>query len=235
MRVLSILVLLLSFGACGRYFPGPLQPIEQQGEGMTVNDDGSITYQLDRLAINLKPMTDAELNRLAATGGDHSVNPYTFGEWSDSGEEWTPGRFTVFRLKIGNYQYPKIKFDPLNAHIAAANNRKYGPMSYAQLYDYYRAYWQGRTGLGRVDFQTRTDVLRRTMYSGAMVFSGRDEQGYLVFPILDDDVRRIDVHLDEVALRFNFADEPVETVDLSFSFQRDVLQGYTPDSAVRRD
>ena len=108
-------------------------------------------------------------------------------------------------------------------------------MSYAQLYEYYRAYWQGRTGLGRVDFQTRTDVLRRTMYSGAMVFSGRDEQGYLVFPVLDDDVRMVQVHLDGVALRFNYANEPVETVDLRFSFRREVLQGNTPTLAERRD
>ena len=55
------LLLTLLVGACGRYFHTPLQPASRQAEGMTVNDDGSITYALDRLSINLKPMTDEEL------------------------------------------------------------------------------------------------------------------------------------------------------------------------------
>lgn len=235
MRGLSILVMLLVLNSCGRYFPGALEPMHDQVEGMDVNDDGSITYQLDRLEINLKPMTDAELNRLALTGSDLSVNPYTFGDWTAPGDDWTPSRFTVFRLKVGNYQYPKVKLDPLNTRITAANSRQYGSLSYAQLYDYYRAYWQGRTGLGRVEFQTRTDVLRQTMYSGAMVFSGRDEQGYLVFPLLHDDVKKIEVHIEHIAVRFDYADLPVETIDLTFSFQREVQKGKQPTFAVRHD
>ena len=92
------LLLILLLGACGRYFHTPLEPANRQAEGMTVNDDGSITYALDRLSIELKPMTDAELNRLAP-GADLANNPYTFGEWTAPGDEWTPPRFTVFRLK----------------------------------------------------------------------------------------------------------------------------------------
>ena len=42
---------------------------------MSVEDDGSVTYELDRLVINLKPMTDAELNRLAATNANLELNP----------------------------------------------------------------------------------------------------------------------------------------------------------------
>ncbi len=202
---------------------------------MAVNDDGSITYALDRLKITLKPMTDAELNRLAGASSDLSVNPYTFGTKTASGEDWTPPRFTVFLLKMDNYQYPKVVLDPLQAHIAAANGRKYGPMSYSQLYDYYQAYWLGRTGQGRMNFRARTDMLKRTMYSGATVFSGSEEQGYLVFPLLDDDVKKIQVYIEDIAVRFDYASVPIETIDLSFSFQRDVLQGYTPTDAVRRD
>ena len=148
-------------------------------------------------------------------------------------DEHTPPRFTVFRLKVNNYQYPKVRIDPQLAHISTANNRQYGALSFGQLYSYYRSYWLGRTGQGRQDFQTRTDVLKRTLYTGAVVFSGNEEQGFIVFPVLDEDVSDIRVHIDGVALRFNYADEPVETVDLDFSFKRDILRGYTPESAER--
>jgi hypothetical protein len=235
MRLLSTLATLLLFSACGRYFPSALEPAQQQTEGMAVNDDGSITYALDRLAITLKPMTDAELNRLASNPDNLSVNPYTFGDATAPGEDWTPPRFTVFRLKVANYQFPKVELEPYNARITAANNRHYAAMHYAQLYNYYRAFWLGRTGMGRKEFQARTDALKQTMYSGATVFSGNDEQGYIVFPLLDDDVRNIQVHLKDVAVRFDYTGNPIETLDLSFSFQRDILRGYTPASAVQLD
>ena len=235
LRGLAILAALLLLSSCGRYFHGPLQPTADQSEGMAVNDDGSVTYRFDRLAINLKPMTDAELNRTVSGGANPAVNPYTFGDWSAPGDDWTPPRFTVFRLAVDNYQYPKVKLDPLKTHITTPNSRLYGPLSYAQLYDYFRSYWQGRIGLGRVEFQARTGALRQTLYSGAVVFSGRDEQGYLVFPLLHDDVGDIQVHIEDIVVRFDFADQPVETIDLTFSFQREVRQGFTPTSAVRRN
>ncbi|MBT4501497.1 MAG: hypothetical protein HOC74_27460 [Gemmatimonadetes bacterium] len=235
MRGLSILVMLLTLSSCGRYFHTPLRPSDDQTESMTINDDGSITYNLDRLSIDLKPMTDAELNRFTTVNSDLSLNPYTFGDWAAPGDDWTPARFTVFRLKVNNYQYPKVKIDPLKARITTSNNRQYRPLSFAQLYDYYRAHWQGRTGQGRKAFQNRTDVLKRTLYSDAMIFSGREEQGFLVFPVLHDDVGKIEVHIEDIVLRFDFADVSVEEIDLSFSFQREIHQGYTPAPAARHN
>ena len=226
-------VLLLS--ACGRYFAGPLLPADAQPEGMTVNDDGSVTYQLDRLEITLRPMTDAQLNRqfaLASRAGGASLNPYTFGDWTAPGDDWTPPRFTVFRLQVGNYQFPKVLLDPLNTYITTGNNRTYGPVTYAQLYDYYRTYWQGRTGRGRTDFRARTDILKRTLYPGEIVFSGLEKEGFLVFPVLHDDVTDIRVFIEDIAVRFNYQEIPVETIDLSFSFERDVLRGFTPEDAT---
>ncbi len=234
MRGPWILVTLLLATACGRYFPTSLQPSQQQAEGMAVNDDGSITYALDRLGITLKPMTDAELNRLVSSE-DASVNPYTFGDLTAPGEGWTPPRFTVFRLQVANYQYPKVKLDPLKGHISSTNHRDYDVLSFAELYDYFRAHWQGLTGQGRSEFRSRTDMLRRTMYTGATIFSGNDEEGYLVFPLLDDDVRQIHVAIEDIAVRFDYADQPVETIELSFRFERDILRGFTPADAVRLD
>ena len=73
------------------------------------------------------------------------------------------------------------------------------------------------------------------MYSDALVFSGNEEQGYLVFPALNDDVAEIEVHIQNIALRFDYTDAPVESIDLSFAFQRDILQGRTRTTAVRRN
>ena len=232
---LWIAVLIFLVGGCGRYFPQPLRPTPQQAEGMTVNDDGSVTYALERLAITLRPMTDAELNRQfpqASTGGAAAVNPYTFGDWAPPGDDWTPSRFLVMKLGVANYQFPKVLIDPFKATIKAANNQIYRALSYAELYEYYRAYWQANSGQGRIEFRARTDILKQTMFTDAFIFSGRDEEGYIVFPRLDDEIQRIQVEIADIAIRFNFDNEPVETIDLSVSFEREVLKGNAPHSAV---
>jgi hypothetical protein len=237
MRGLWWIGILLALGSCGRYFPQDLQPLAQQADGMVVNDDGSITFSIDRLAINLKPMTDAELNRqfpAASSGGAASTNPYTFGDWKQPGEDWTRSRFTVIQLKVSNYQYPKVVIDPLKATITSTNNRVYRSISYAQLYDYFRAFWLGRTGQGRVDFKSRTSILRQSMYTEATtVFSGSEQEGYLVFPLLNDDVTEIRLDLEDIAVRFNYAGEAIEKVDLRFSFEREVLRGNSQEEALQ--
>ena len=234
MRVwIAVLIFLVS--GCGRYFPQPLRPTPQQAEGMTVNDDGSVTYARERLAITLRPMTDAELNRQfpqASTGGAAAVNPYTFGDWVAPGDNWTPSRFMVMKLGVANYQFPKVVIDPLKTTIKAANNQIYRALSYAELYEYYRSYWQANSGQGRIEFRARTDILKQTMFTDAFIFSGRDEEGYIVFPRLDDEIQRIQVEIADIAIRFNFEDEPVETIDLSVSFEREVLKGNEPHGAV---
>ena len=58
------------------------------------------------------------------------------------------------------------------------------------------------------------------------MFSGEEKSGYLVFPILHEAVREASLHLDDVALRFDYRDEPVEAVDLEFRFHREVERLY---------
>jgi hypothetical protein len=237
MRGWWLVGIVLVLGGCGRYFPKDLHPVAQQAEGMTVNDDGSIAYTRDRLSIVLKPMSDAELNRqfpAASKGGASSVNPYTFGDWVAPGENWTPARFTVMKLSVANYQFPKVIIDPLKATIrSAGDSQVHASLTYAELYDYYRSYWLGRTGQGRIDFKARTDLLKQTLFKSDAIFSGREAEGYLVFPLMDDDVALIQVRIEDLAIRFNYKDQPVETLDLTFSFERDVLRGNTPADAVR--
>lgn len=222
---------LLCLVGCGRYFPGPLQPAAQQDVSMQVNDDGSVTYTQGRLDISLRAMTDDQLNRQfsgTSTGGGKSTNPYTYGNWKPLGENWTPARFTVFWLEMSNYAYPKVQLDPDKTTIVATNRRHYRALRIDELSEYYRAYALGLTGNSWSRFKERTDILRRTLYPNAPLFSGQDNEGYLVFPPLDDDVVQLTVTLKDIVLRFNYANEPVETLDLDYVFARDVVRGLHP-------
>ena len=55
-----------------------------------------------------------------------------------------------------------------------------------------------------------------------MIFSGQEKEGYIVFPQLDRDVENFTLTVQEMALRFDFRNEPVETVDIPYEFQREV-------------
>ena len=220
---------------CGRYFSGPLHPVEEQAADMRIDDDGSVTYLRERLEISLQAMTDEQLNRQFAahsTKGGESTNPYTYGDWKPLGETWTPQRFTVFRVKVSNYAYPKVQLDPYQATIATANNRHYKSLRLDELSEYYRAYALGLTGNAWERFKERTDILRRTLYPGEILFSGQEKEGYIVFPPLDDDVEELAVTLKGIVLRFNYANEPTETVDLTYSFVREVVRGMHPPAAL---
>ena len=53
-----------------------------------------------------------------------------------------------------------------------------------------------------------------------------------MFPPLPPDVTTFSVTIDDVALRFDYADEPVETVELTYRFRRDVHRGYEPPAEL---
>jgi predicted small lipoprotein YifL len=238
MRTLSFLAALLLLAGCGRYFPAPLRPTPDQAARMSVNDDGSVTYTQDRLELILQPMTDAQLNRQFAAEsaqGAGSTNPYTFGNWEPMGSDYTPQRFTVFLLTVRNYQFPKVLLDPVKARMETANNRQYQAMSYAQLDEYFRAYWQGRTGQGRERFESRTDLLRRTLFPRDLVFSGQETHGYIVFPALHDDVTQIKVSIPDIVVRFDYAGQPMESIDIDFAFAREVFRGNRPPVELARE
>ena len=50
----------------------------------------------------------------------------------------------------------------------------------------------------------------------------------VVFPSLAPDVKEFSIHVKGIALRYNYRDEPVETKDLTFRFQREVFKGFKP-------
>tara|TARA_B100000809_G_scaffold231152_1_gene246067 strand:+ start:532 stop:1197 length:666 start_codon:yes stop_codon:yes gene_type:complete len=209
----------------------PLSETEQ-ADHMVVQDDRSVTFVYERLEIGLLPLSDGELNRQfpgISDKGAKSTNPYTYGNWTRMGEEWIPPRYSVWRLRIKNYAYPKIRIDPAKIELVSDDGyRTYKTLEMLEIVEYYYSQIVGYAGNEYRRFKSREDILNRTMFKGEVLFSGQEAESYIVFPALDPDVTSFVVNLSDVAVRFNYMDEPVETIDLAFRFEREVHKGYQP-------
>ncbi len=218
------LALVVGLLSCAyRPFTGPLVPLNKQAPLMTVHDDGSVVYQLDRFEVTVRPMTDAELNRQfveASSNGSHSTNAYTYGDLQFDGPDSTRSRFAVFHVAVKNYSYPKVQVDPARAVLEAGNKREYYSLSLAQLENYFRAYARGYEGNEYARHRERLDLLRRTLLKPDVVFSGQEAEGYIVFPVLHADVEDVRLILEDVVLRFDYRDEPSETTQITYAFER---------------
>lgn len=228
--VLCATVVAIVGTGCGyHYYVEPLQPVESKSAAMNVADDGSVIFTQDRLEVRLKPMTDEELNRQFAAdaqGGVKSTNPYTFGDTEFWEGEKDRMRFTVFRLSVKNYSYPKVKIDPAKVVLRAANKREYWSLGLQQMDTYYRGYAIGYRGNEYARYQARMDLLRRTLFKNEEVFSGQETEGFIVFPVLHNDVQQIKVVVHDLVLRFDFRNEPVETIDVGYEFSRNIGRVY---------
>jgi hypothetical protein len=61
-----------------------------------------------------------------------------------------------------------------------------------------------------------------------MVFSGQEATGYIVFPVLHKDVDNFAINVPDMAVRFDYKGEPVETIDLEFRLQREIYLALHP-------
>lgn len=215
---------------CGYYhYAGPLRPAAEQPERVAVSEDGAIAFAQGPLRVELRPLTDAELNRQFAShsqAGPESTNPYTFGDtrfWEGAKERQ---RFTTFRLKVVNDGYPKVKIDPSRMALRSAGGKEYWSLSLPQLDTYYRAYAIGFRGNDYARYQERLDILRRTLYKNEEVYLGQSAEGYVVFPSLQHDVDEVDAVIHDAALRFDDRNEPVETAQITCHFERDIGRIY---------
>lgn len=233
MRLLPVAASLLLLGSgCGyTYYATPLRPAGGQEEEVTVAGDGSATYARGRLEVRLRPLTDEELNRQFVShsrSGPASTNPFTFGDTElGEGGRGQP-RFTVFHLSVKNYAFPKVRIDPTQIRLAAGNGREYWTLDVRQLENYYRVYVLGYRGNEYERHQERLDIARSNMFREEAIFSGQESEGYVVFPVLHPDVSQVEVTIYDTVLRFDYRDEPVETVDIRYRFERDVGRLY-PD------
>ncbi|MGY8823955.1 MAG: hypothetical protein ACKVJG_08455 [Candidatus Latescibacterota bacterium] len=241
--ILLLWVLLLFPGCSYRYYTGELKPMSEseQGANKTVADDGTVSYKQARLEISLRPMSDEELNRqfsAYSSEGVDSRNPYTFGNSTYFRTGETPQRFTVFRVFISNYEYPKVYLNPKMAYITTSNGRKYYALTREQLSIYYRRYIQGGSGGNQPGvsgnahrvWKERDGILRRSMFVDEQVFSAQDSEGYLVFEPLAPDVDQLTVHIPDVVVRYDYQGDPTETVDVEMSFEREIGRIY-PDGS----
>ncbi|MBT6144682.1 MAG: hypothetical protein HOH74_04590 [Gemmatimonadetes bacterium] len=241
-----VMGILVATGCAHRYYADDLKPLGEgeQGEHRTVLDDGSVVLEKDRLEITVRPMSVDELNRQFNANTQVGTNPYTWGRSTVFRTDETPERFTVFRVSVKNYEFPKVHLTPTDAYITSSNGRKYYALSYHQLWTYYRSYATGgkggdtgdtgaerqgaRRGNELNEWSARSDLLKRTMYPDDLVFSGQEQEGFLVFRPLDTDVSTITIHIPDVAIRFDYRGEPVEVIDVTAQFDREIGKVY-PD------
>ena len=224
-----------------RYYAEDLKPLSEaeQGANKTVADDGTVSYTQARFEISLRPMTDAELNRqfgAYSNEGPNSRNPYTFGNSTYFRTGDTPQRFTVFRMYVSNYEYPKVYLDPKKVYMTTSNGRKYYALRREQLAIYYRRYVGSGTGGNEPGmpgnalevWNERDSILRRTMFPDEQVFSAQENEGYVVFKPLAPDVEELTVHIPDVVVRFDYKGDPMEDVDVAMHFEREIGRIY-PD------
>jgi len=227
------------FAGCGHYLiPGKFEPLEaaQQetvGEStrMDILDDGTVTFVQNRLEVSVRPMADEEINRqYPAQSSDASgptdelpSNPFTYGNWIDGRTGKSPQRLSIFKITIKNYEYPKVKLDPLMITVESVNGRHYYPWGDYDAEEYFRRYPLAFNGLGYLRYKERRDLYTQAKYpDDEFCFSGQEVEGYVVYSKIHADVGEIAVKIPEVGLRYNYRNEPVETIDLSFRFKRDI-------------
>ena len=236
---ISILAAAALLLGCGHYLvPGRFQPLEAaqqqtdiQGSSMQILDDGTVTFVQNRLEVSVRPMTDEEINRqfpaestnASGPADELPSNPFTYGNWIDPRTGKSPQRLSIFKITVKNYEYPKVKFDPLAVTVESANGRHYYPWGSYDVEEYFRRFPIAFNGLGYLRFDARRDLYNRARYpDDDFCFSGQEVEGYVVFSKIHDDVANIVVEIPQLGLRYNFRNEPVETIDLRFRFKRDI-------------
>jgi len=232
-RPLKILGLVCLWGftalGCGYYhYAGPLVPATRQPDSVAITGDNTVSFHQWQLQVELRPLTDAELNRQFAphsANGPASVNPYTFGDTRFWEGEKTRKRFTTFRLRVTNDGYPKVKIDPSRI-VLKAGDAEYWSLNLQQLDTYYRAYAIGFRGNAYSRYQERLDILRRTLFKNEEIFVDQQVEGYIVFPELHHAVGEVELVIHDAVLRFDYRNEPVETVQIQCHFERDIGKIY---------
>lgn len=230
-----LLAALVALGGCGyAFYAEPMRPLGAQAANMEVRDDGSVQFTQGRLEVRVRPMTAEELNRRFETvseEGRKSTNPYTYGD-AERPEQESQSRFTVFHLSVKNYEYPKVLIDPAKVCLVTDNGRDYWTLGMLQLTNFYRAYALGYAGNEYARYRERSDILNQSLYKKEMIFSGQELDGYLVFRSLHPDVSDLTLTILDAITRFDYRDEPVESIDISYRFGREVGRIY-PDGSRR--
>ena len=213
-------------------YSSDLIPKEKKSEVYSAGDEGVVSYYgLEGLRIDVQYLDDKTLNQMFpddSKGGKISTNPYTYGDWVDPNLGYTPNRFTVFRVSVFNYTYPKMLLDPLQAILLTDRGElleSYTVSPRAQrksLEGYYRAL-RGISGNEHHRFSKRIGIVRGTIYGeDELIFKGESYSGLLVFESLHPEVGNVRLIFKNVAYKFDTAGKPIATVDIPFDFRRTI-------------
>jgi len=212
--------------------PAAQEPGQGSGEGQyAAQENGAIAFELAGLRLEVKPLTDSELNALfpdESQRGRYSTNPYTYGNWVDPRLGYTPNRFTVFEVKVYNRTLPKVMLNPLEATLQTDRGqflRAYG-ISSASAPDNFENYYRSRRGQSGNEFyrfELRMGIVRSHNYEQDQpIFKGENYGGFIAFDPVHPQTRQVVLTLEDFVLRFGAFDRPVETRDLRFAFNHQV-------------
>jgi len=232
---LLFLAVVAATGCSQRPYAGLVKtsPESEQGEDMTVADDGTVTYNRGRLEVRLRPLSDEELNRQFAaysTGGVRAANPYTFADRTNFYTGAEESRFTVFKLSVKNYEFPKVRVGG-SVLLESDSGRKYYALDPQQLDIYYRSYALGYRGNEYNLWRERRSILQQTMFPPDDIFSGQEVEGFILFKPLAEDVGDMTLSIEDIVIRFDFRGDPLESIDVGYRFSRDLGHIY-PDGRI---
>jgi hypothetical protein len=163
-----------------------------------------------------------------SSDGPFSTNPYTYGDWLDPLLGHTPNRFTVFRVTVRNDIYAKVLLDPIAALLNTDRGEvlhSFGIPSYSPNRSFERYYRgiRGQSGNEFYRFDTRMVNVRSSAFlEDTKVFKGESYSGLLTFSPLEEEVERVQLVLEDFVLKFDASDQPLETVDIFFDFDRTI-------------
>lgn len=211
-----------------------LMPVEEGEERFHLSEDGTMSYVLEGLRIDVKHMSDPELNALfpeESTQGLHSINPYTFGDYVDPAVGYARNRFTVFEVTVTNLDFASVELQPLACRVTTNRPgellKAYGVES-GSAPSSFESYYRARTGQsGNEDyrFNMRMGLVRTTCFAvGERILKGEQHSGFVVFDPLAAEVQEAKLHIRDFILKFNAFGKPLETVDVTFRFERIVQQ-----------
>ena len=196
-----------------------------------VDESGQVSFRLEGLRIDVRPLADEELNRRypdESSQGEHSTNPYTYGDWVDPGLGHTPVRFVCFEISVHNYTYAKVELSPTEAVLKTDKGElfhAYGVSALSSPYGnsferYYRSR-RGQSGNEYYRFDYRMGVVRSTYYGrDEPVFKGDDYGGLIAFDVPRPEAEKVRLVLVDFVTKFDSFGRPLETMDIPFDFHR---------------
>ena len=198
-----------------------------------VDESGRVSFRLEGLRIDVRPLTDGELNRRypdESSQGEHSTNPYTYGDWVDPSLGHTPARFVCFEISVHNYTYAKVELSPTEAVLKTDKGElfhAYGVSALSSPYGnsferYYRSR-RGQSGNEYYRFDYRMGVVRSTYFGpDEPIFKGDNYSGLIAFDVPRQEAEKVRLVLVDFVSKFDSFGRPLETMDIPFDFYRQI-------------